>query len=99
MSPWGLKPTRDRDVIAARGNSPMKNTFTAGLVALAIGTAANASANEPKLLVPNGMKEAVHDLAPQFEHATGHKRSIRYGPSAFLQRDMEAGESFDVTVV
>src|SRR5436190_20366746 len=98
MSPWGLKPTRDRDVIAARGHSPMKNTFAAGLVALAIGTAGNASATELKLLISNGMREAVHDLAPQFERATGHKLSIRYGTSAFLQRYMEAGESFDVTV-
>ena len=77
----------------------MKNTIAAGLVALAIGTAGNASAAELKLLISNGMKEAVQDLAPQFERATGHKLSIRYGTSAFLQRDMEAGENFDVTVV
>jgi molybdate transport system substrate-binding protein len=77
----------------------MKNIFAAGLVALAIGMAGSATAAELKLLISNGMKEAVHDLAPQFERATGHKLSIRYGTSAFLQRDMEAGESFDVTVV
>jgi len=77
----------------------MKNIFAAGLIALAIGVAGNASAADLKLLISNGMKDAVHDLAPQFERATGHKLSIRYGTSAFLQRDMEAGESFDVTVV
>jgi molybdate transport system substrate-binding protein len=77
----------------------MKNIFAAGLVVLAIGIACDAGAAELKLLISNGMKEAVHDLAPQFERATGHKLSIRYGTSAFLQRDMEAGENFDVTVV
>jgi molybdate transport system substrate-binding protein len=77
----------------------MKNIFAAGLVVLAIGMAGDADAAELKLLISNGMKEAVHDLAPQFERATGHKLSIRYGTSAFLQRDMEAGENFDVTVV
>ena len=77
----------------------MRSIFAAGLVVLAIGTAGGVSAAELKLLVSNGMKEAVHDLAPQFERATGHKLSIRYGTAAFLQRDMEAGENFDVTVV
>ena len=77
----------------------MKKTFAAGVVALAIVMAGDAGAAELKLLISNGMKEAVHDLAPQFERATGHKLSIRYGTAAFLQRDMEAGENFDVTVV
>jgi molybdate transport system substrate-binding protein len=77
----------------------MKNTLAVGLVALAIGMGGNASAAELKLLISNGMKEAVHDLAPQFERATNHKLSIRYGTAAFLQRDMDAGENFDVTVV
>jgi molybdate transport system substrate-binding protein len=77
----------------------MKNTFAVGLVALAIGMGGNASAAELKLLISNGMKEAVHDLAPQFERATDHKLSIRYGTAAFLQRDIDAGENFDVTVV
>src|SRR5215813_6482327 len=77
----------------------MKNIFAAGLVVLAIGTARDAGAAELKLLISNGMKEAVHDLGPQFERATGHRLSVRYGTSAFLQRDMEAGEIFDVTVV
>ena len=77
----------------------MKNIVAAGIVVLSIGTAGNASAAELKLLISNGMKEAVHDIAPQFERATGHKLSIRYGTSAFLQRDVLAGENFDVTVV
>ena len=77
----------------------MRNTFAASLIALTIGMAGNASAAELKLLISNGMKEAVHDLAPQFERASGHKLSIRYGTAAFLQRDMEASENFDVTVV
>jgi len=76
----------------------MKRTFAAGIVALAIGVP-GADAAELKLLISNGMKEAVHDLAPQFERSTGHTLSIRYGTAAFLQRDMLAGENFDVTVV
>src|SRR5262245_38394212 len=76
----------------------MKRTFAAGIVALAIGVA-GANAAELKLLISNGMKEAVHDLAPQFERSTGHTLSIRYGTAAFLQRDMLAGDNFDVTVV
>ncbi len=76
----------------------MKGTFAAFVVALVTG-AAGANAAELKLLISNGMKEAVHELAPQFERATGHTLSIRYDTSAFLQRDMQAGASFDVTVV
>jgi molybdate transport system substrate-binding protein len=78
----------------------MNRMIAAGVVALAAGlTGADVNAAELKLLISNGMKEAVHDLAPRFERATGHKLSIRYDTSAFLQRDMVSGESFDVTVV
>jgi hypothetical protein len=53
-----------------------ENTFAGSLVGLAIGMA-GASAAELKLLISNGMKEAVHDLAP-------HRARNRLSRSAAL---------------
>ena len=66
---------------------------------LAASWSLSAGAAEIKVLSSNGMREAMMDLAPHFEHSTGHKLSIRYDTAAFLQRDIERGESFDVTVI
>ena len=60
---------------------------------------AEIKAAEIKVLSSNGMREAVVELAPQFERSTGHKLSIRYDTAAFLQRDIDRGESFDVAVM
>ena len=61
--------------------------------------AAPVGAAELRILSSNGMREAVHELAPQFERSTGHKLSIRYDTAAFLERDLQRGENFDVVVL
>jgi molybdate transport system substrate-binding protein len=65
---------------------------------LSAGTSATMAA-DIRVLSSNGMREAMIELAPHFEHGTGHKLSIRYDTAAFLQRDIERGESFDVAVM
>ena len=58
-----------------------------------------ASAAEIKVLCSNGIKAVMEELVPQFEQATRHKILIRYGLSAALKRQIEAGEPFDIAVL
>jgi molybdate transport system substrate-binding protein len=58
-----------------------------------------ASAAEIKVLCSNGIKAVMEELIPQFEQATKHTIIIRYGLSAVLKRQIEAGEPFDLAVV
>src|SRR4051812_22641647 len=89
-------------IIGTSESSPMRKlVLTAVLAALwsmcAVTTEIKAA--EIRVLSSNGMREAVVELAPQFERSTGHKVSIRYDTAAFLQRDIDRGESFDVAVM
>jgi molybdate transport system substrate-binding protein len=68
--------------------------LTAGLIA---GTAAPAA--DIKVLSGNGARAAVSALLIQFEHATGHKISLRFEVNADLETKIEAGETFDVAVL
>jgi molybdate transport system substrate-binding protein len=58
-----------------------------------------ASAAEIKVLCSNGIKAVMDELVPQFEQATKHKILIRYGLSAALKRQIDAGEPFDIAVL
>ena len=58
-----------------------------------------ANAAEIKVLCSNGIKAVMEELVPQFEQATRHKILIRYGLSAALKRQIEAGEPFDIAVL
>jgi molybdate transport system substrate-binding protein len=58
-----------------------------------------AQAAELKLLVTNGTRAVVDELRPQFERATGHKLTIKYEGSPFLQKAIEGGEAFDVALL
>ena len=74
------------------------------LVTAAIGFAALMStvsihAAEIKVLASNGVKEALNELAPAFERATGHKLVIGFGLAAALKRQIEAGEAFDLAIL
>jgi molybdate transport system substrate-binding protein len=42
------------------------------------------------------LKGPLEEIRSQFERATSHKLLIKYGPSAELQRQIDAGEEFDV---
>src|SRR5258708_31194102 len=67
------------------------------LVAIAAMLAATSiSAAEIKVIASNGVKEALHELAPSFERETGHKLVISFGLATALKRQIEAGETFDL---
>jgi molybdate transport system substrate-binding protein len=71
-----------------------------GLVALvSLAQPAVANAAEVTMLCSNGIRAAMEELLPQFEQATGHAVAIRYGLSAVLKREIEAGEPFDLAVL
>jgi molybdate transport system substrate-binding protein len=82
----------------------MKTTLTtfvrAGFVTLSVlAQPGLASAAEIKVLCSNAIKAVMEELVPQFEQATRHKVLIRYGLSAALERQIEAGEPFDIAVL
>jgi molybdate transport system substrate-binding protein len=58
-----------------------------------------ASAATIKVLCSNGIRAAMEELTPQFERLTKHKVEITFGVSALLERQIEAGESFDLAVL
>ena len=54
---------------------------------------------EIKVLSGNGGRAAVAKLGSRFEHATGHNVVIRFEVNAELQRQILAGEAFDVAIL
>ena len=58
-----------------------------------------SGAAELRLLVTNGIKPVVTDLAPSFESSSGHKLIVSYQGSNFLQADILRGDSFDATML
>ena len=73
--------------------------LTVGLGLLVLAHAGMANAAEIKVLCSNGIKAVVEDLVPQFERATKHKLVVTYGLAAALERQIEAGEPFDVAIL
>jgi molybdate transport system substrate-binding protein len=81
-------------------NSRSTNVVLAGLVTVtALARPNDAGAAELKVLCSNGIKAVMEELVPRFEQATRHTVTIRYGLSAALKRQIEAGEPFDVAVL
>ena len=58
-----------------------------------------AGAAEIKVLCSNGFRAVMQDLVPQFERATRHTVTVRYGLSTAITRQIEAGEPFDLAVL
>jgi molybdate transport system substrate-binding protein len=72
----------------------------AGMMALAaLAESQRVSAAGISVLCSNGIKAVMEELVPQFERASGHSVSIRYGVSTLLKREIDAGQSFDVAVL
>lgn len=57
-----------------------------------------ANAAEIKVLSSVAMKSAFDGLGPQFERATGHKLVLKLMASPAVQREIDAGEGFDVAI-
>ena len=73
-------------------------------LALAVVTASallvtQANSAEIKLLSTPTLKTTLDDLGPKFERATGHKLVTKFDAVAALKRQIEAGETFDVTIL
>jgi molybdate transport system substrate-binding protein len=78
-------------------NVKMLVTAVIGIAALM--TTASIRAAEIRVLASNGVREALLELAPAFERATGHKLVISFSLAAALKRQIEAGEAFDLAIL
>jgi len=78
-------------------NIKMLATAVIGFAALM--TTASIRAAEIKVLASNGVREALLELAPGFERATGNKLVITFGLAAALKRQIEGGEAFDLAIL
>src|SRR5262249_19929598 len=54
---------------------------------------------EIKVLYAAATAPITDQLFPQFERASGHKLSVRYGFGPTMKREIEAGEIFDVAIL
>jgi len=58
-----------------------------------------AAAAEIKVMSAVAMRAALDDLAPQFEHTTGHKLTISYAVAGELRKRIEGSEFGDITIL
>ena len=65
----------------------------------ALSESPRVSAAGVSVLCSNGIKAVMEELVPQFERASGHSVSVRYGVSTLLKREIDAGQAFDVAVL
>ncbi len=76
-----------------------KTLFIAVIGIAALMTTASIRAAEIKVLASNGVREALQELAPAFERATGNKLVITFGLAAALKRQIEGGKAFDLAIL
>jgi molybdate transport system substrate-binding protein len=69
------------------------------LFLFAAATSKDVDAAELKLMITNGAKPVIAEIAPQFERSTGHKLSIAYEGSPKLQEAILRGDDFDVALL
>jgi molybdate transport system substrate-binding protein len=77
-------------------------TIVATTVALLFGLSpppAAAQDNALHLFVSNGMKGSMEALQGQCEKEVGRRLAIQFGSTASLKQRIEAGETFDVTII
>jgi len=75
------------------------SSCTAAAFMLLLAQAVAVKAAEVKLLSAAAMEAVVSELGPQFERTTGHRLTVRFGVAGVLKRQIEAGETFDVTIL
>ena len=62
--------------------------------------AASVSPSDPiKVIASNAVKEALAELVPHFEQATGHKVAIAWGGTLDIARRVGAGEVVDIVIL
>jgi molybdate transport system substrate-binding protein len=52
-----------------------------------------------RVLSTHAALDALNELGPKFERATGHRLSIGYDPAKAVKRQIENGAAFDVAIV
>src|SRR5207302_3554489 len=77
----------------------MKRPVLALAAAAAVTLACVAHAADLVVIASNGVKGALEELAPHYEHASGNKLSFKWGVAAVLKRDIEAGAPFDLAIL
>jgi molybdate transport system substrate-binding protein len=78
----------------------MRHLFSSALVALILGNPYYAHAQgEITLIAPGGIRAAVEQLIPGFEHKTGHKVKATFGSGLGTKQQVAKGEPFDVPIV
>src|SRR6516225_5142846 len=78
----------------------MRHLFSSVLSALILGNPYYAHAQgEITLVAPGGIRAAVEQLIPGFEHQTGHKVKATFGSGLGTKQQVAKGEPFDVPIV
>lgn len=71
----------------------------AAIAVFLIAQAGFVTAAEVKVFSTIGVQAALEELAPKFEHATGHKFNITWATAAILVKRVQAGETADLMVL
>jgi len=74
----------------------MRSLSLAAAIALVV--SANAQ-TEVTLIAPGGIRAAVEQLIPGFEHKTGYKVKATFGSGLGTKQQVTRGEAFDVPIV
>jgi molybdate transport system substrate-binding protein len=77
----------------------MRIRVGACMIAVVLSGAGAASAAEIKVLSSNGTSAIVRAIGAEFARRTGHAVVTKFDVATLLQKDIEAGESFDVAVL
>jgi len=85
-----MKLPRQNFLHLAAGAAALARLLLEGLV---------ADAAEVRVLSTNAITSVANQLYAQFERATGHKLTVRYEFGPILKREIEAGATFDVSIL
>jgi molybdate transport system substrate-binding protein len=78
------------------GRGALSRRLLAGAATLLAGIASPISAEEVTVFAASSLTEALQEIAPGFEAATGHKVVFSFGASSDLARQIRAGAPADV---
>ena len=73
--------------------------LTAAMTFALLTTAGGAGAAEIKALISTAVADAMAELVPQFERASGHTLRISYGPTGGLAKRLIGGEAADLIIL
>ena len=77
------------------------STAAAAILAMAalLAPAGAAKAADIAVFATTSLQPTLEKLAPQFERSSGHRLTFRYGTSAPLKRQIDAGAPFDLALL